>query len=217
MPVTLAANALTTLAAVKDALSVTDSAFDDRITRLINGASDSIGKYCGGRIFGRVVDRVERVAGYGTELIHLEVTPVESITSIVVREQTLDPSEYAIRDPETGSIWRDGAWPWTAPLELSASPHRAAGLEERAIVVTYTGGYALAGVSRTPGTYPQPYDLEEACISLAVYRYRKLGKDPSMYSESIGRTSRAFSGKLEGALDIPPYIAGTIDQYLRVR
>lgn len=215
MTVALQANALTTLAAVKDALNITDSSKDDALTRGVNSASDSIEKYCN-RKFARNPAIIELVAGFGTELVHLEVTPVESITSVVINGVTVDPSEYYIKRPETGSVWRSNGWLWTAGVDLSASPHRRAGFEELAFTFTYVGGFATAANDRTPGTYPQPSDLEEACIQLAVYRYRKLGRDLAVQSEQIGRTNRAYVGyRVDGPPDIPPFVSGILDGYRR--
>lgn len=215
MPLALAANALTTLQAVKDALNITDTSKDDMLTRGVNAASDSIEKYCN-RQFARNAAMVENVAGFGTELIHLARTPVESIASVVINGVTVDPSEYYVKRPETGSVWRSNGWAWTAGVDVSASPHRRAGFEELAFTVTYAGGFALAQNNRTPGTYPQPSDLEEACIHLAVYRFRKLGRDVAVQSEQIGRTNRAYVGyRVDGPPDIPPFIIGTLDGYRR--
>lgn len=213
----LAANALTALATLKTELGITDSSLDSVLERLINGASDTIEKYCG-RKFARAT-LTERVKGYGTELIHLERTPVESLTSITVDGTTVSASEYRLQDADKGGVWRRGLWPWTAGTDDSVSPHPRAGFEEDSIVVVYVGGYALAANSRTPGTYVQPYDLEEACLQLAVHRYRSRGRNLGLVGEAVGNASRQYQGsgeELSDQLGIPTPIAGILNGYRRM-
>lgn len=213
----LAANALTKLATLKTELGISDASLDAVLERIINGASDSIEKYCG-RKFARAAALSERVKGYGTELIHLERTPVETLTSITIDGTTVDASEYRLRDAEVGSVWRRNLWPWTAGTDDSVAPHPRAGFEEDSIVVVYTGGYALAQNDRTPGTYAQPYDLEEACLQLAVHRYRVRGRNLGLLGETVGNASRQYAGGEQlGELGIPAPIAGLLDGYRKVR
>lgn len=270
----LRANALTSLESLKAELGITNDDSDAILARLINGATDTIEQYCD-RKFAYDSAWVEKVAGFGTELVHLEHSPVWAITSVKIDGQLISADDYAIKDGEVGSLWSGLPWPDTSPLEVSTSPHRRVGYEERAIEVTYAGGYALVGDGRiasdcpeweaarayssvgekvtnrgrvyklvTAGTsagsggptgmstsitdgsavwdflcpaYPQPTDLEEACLQLAVFRFRRRGRDMSLQQEQIGRTSRAWAGSAGGPDGIPRAIRDVLDGYARAR
>lgn len=272
--VPLQSNALTTIATLRTELGL-DSSSDDILARLINGASDSIERYCG-RKFGYVSGLVEKVRGYGTELLHVERYPVWQVTDVVINGQDFNSDYWKISKWETGTLFAWNTWPDTAPVELSASPHPRAGFEDKAIAITYCGGFALPAADRiasdapawvadtayqagskvtngdnvyvgnTAGTaaasgdgptgmgtaiadgagtllwdflcpaFPLPTDLEEACLQLCVFRYRRRGKDLSIQNEMIGRTSRMYTGRIAGPDGIPQAIQDVLDMYKQV-
>ncbi len=65
--------------------------------------------------------------------------------------------------------------------------------------------------------FPQPTDLEEACLQLAVYRFRKRGRDVGTYSETVGRATRSYAGRQSGPEGIPGAIMDILDMYKSVR
>lgn len=224
----LSANALTTVAALETALSL--SGTGTALEIFINAASDMIEGYVGRKLGRQTV--TEYVKGYGTPLVHLERTPIESVTS-VAEERGSSPAltqdtDFRIEDRDKGTLERiDSDWPDSADVELSASPHRRSGMERPSIKVVYVGGYALAGVARahtspTPAAdavvVDQPYDLELACIQLATHLYRFQGRSLGLTAKQVGNASEQYgAGSGSSTPAIPAPIMDMLDDYRRVR
>ena len=176
----LPANALTSLQTVKDELGIGagDNSVDAKLERLVGVASNAIEKFCN-RKFARQTETNARVAGYGTPRLTLDRTPIVSITSISLDNETVDPSEYYVEDADIGWVHRqDSSWEWTQP----AGGERGYVPEERRYLVTYVGGYYLPWDEAH--TRDLPYEIEEACLIAVVSRFRASGKHANAQAET---------------------------------
>lgn len=204
--------ALSTLAAFQALGSAQAALSSTRAEALINGASDSIVRFCG-REFHRQVGKVEDVAAYDSSNLRLALTPIETLTSIVFDGVAVDIAGVTI-DAGAGLLYRPEGWAWTASIARAIREYALPGSEAKVVRVTYTGGYALPQNNRTPGI-GLPYDLEEACLALATYRMSMTPKNQGLSAEQAGNASRSFSGGK--APDLPDYIVGMLEGYARVR
>lgn len=200
--------ALTTLATVRSELSLTSSADDTYLCRLIEGASDFIAQYCNRDFYKATV--TEKVKGFGAVRIVLSRTPIISIASISYLGSTIDSDSYEIENASTGFLYRSAGWNWTAQLWLNTTDDVAVGSERAAFSATYTGGYVTPNQS---GTRTLPYDLEDVCIQLVTQRYRRRGQDASVESESLGDYDVTYAGRNEDRL--PASAKRVLDGYKR--
>ncbi|MEE6450528.1 head-tail connector protein [Gottfriedia acidiceleris] len=106
----LAANALTTLDAVKSYLKIdsTQTYDDDRLIGLINACSTAIEDYCKRKFKEQTL--TEDYDGTGTKYLLLDQYPVKSITSVAIEGITLDPSGYKINKKTGNLIRKNSCW-----------------------------------------------------------------------------------------------------------
>lgn len=222
----LSANALTSVAQLESALELLGAGAT--LEFWINAASDAIEAHCG-RKFARQT-YTEYVKGYGSPLIHLENGPIESITSCAEDRGSsvlVQDTDFRIEDRDKCSLERiDSVWPDTADVELTASPHRRAGMERPRIKVVYVAGYALAGANRAH-TNPapavdavvvdQPFDLELACVELATLMYRSKGRNLALTGKQVGNASEQYAGGVAGVPAIPTSITDKLERYRKYR
>lgn len=181
--------ALTTLATAKDELGISDTSQDDRIERCILQASAACQGFTD-RDF-RKESTVERLQASGTRRLVLGRTPLASITSVVVDDETLDATEYEIEDAAAGLLYRENGWPRIDAVVVgSIARDPIAGTAKRDVVVTYTGGYVLPNDSS--GTRDLPYDVEQACVLTVVSIYRGRGRDRAVASKGTGDASVSY-------------------------
>lgn len=218
--INLQANALTTLAVVEDELGLASDAgvVDTRLNRYINAASDFLARECN-RVFERNDAVVEHLRGFGgTELRPRTRLPILALTSVVVDGTAVDLADDVIVADDGESIIRRSGWPWTAAW-AAGNTRRAAGSEYPDIVVTFKGGFVTrpqADVAPLAGAFTGqpvtlPGDLEDACIQLAVSRWRGRGNDVRVRSDAGQNQSRTFGGE-----PVPPEIEGVIAHYRRI-
>jgi hypothetical protein len=188
----LASNALTTVAKVKDDLGLTDSTKDSVVIRMINSASSAIENYCR-RTFGRATE-TQTLRGSGTHELALARTPLVSITSVAFDGETDSSGNYKIHDADAGLVWKDSTWIPEPPWYPGASGFPVVGAGERLYSVVYVGGYILPKDGKADGTTTLPADLEEACILTAVSQYRNRGGDRRVTSKALGDASVAYGG-----------------------
>lgn len=176
---------LTTLDVAAGALGV--SAADPKLPRLIGAASEAIRRYIGRPQLHYSASIVEKLPGYAGQVrLYLGAVPLISVASVVLPDGTsLGPTEYVVEDLITGALYRRDGWPFTG---VDAGGVLYA--EEKAIVVTYAGGWVTPAQS---GTRTLPYDLEHACILAVVSAYRSEPRDASIASESLGDYSVSFA------------------------
>lgn len=180
----LAANALTTLEAVKADLRITHADDDVWLTRMINRLSTSAERYCG-RPFGRAEDVVEDVRQDGqSRWLYLRRMPIESVASVeLAAGGTVAASEYRLAERGTEEIGalvlKSGTWP-TAPLYASNPTRVYPDEDDVTATVTYTGGYVLPkdGPAVDPAV-DLPPDIEDAVIAAVADQYlaREAGRN----------------------------------------
>lgn len=202
----LAANALTSLAAVSEDLGITLGTDKSQLARFINAASDMIEGYCN-RKFARTVVVEEKVAGRGEKTLLVERAPLVSIEEISYDGTALDEDGYEIHNAGAGIIYNKfSVWSWDTPYVqgASATPYPAA--ERKLYAVSYTGGFLLPCAD----SRDLPYDLEQACIDLVVSKYNRKGEDPNIKSEKISKWSATY-----GDWMIPPRVQAILNIYRR--
>lgn len=206
MPVAAAANALTTVSAVRDTVGSGPST--DYLQRLINAASQAIENYLG-RPLGRATyadETPESLAGTGDEWLRVSRYPIESVEEILIGTTEVvagtDTDEYSLtQGGAKGRIYRAAGWPRTVPatdcLTLDPDNRRP----YYTITVAYTGGYLLPGAAPPdPDTsIPLPADIEQACIDEVVARYSR--PTPHIASE---KTPGGWERRFSNPGDAPP-------------
>lgn len=185
--------ALTTVANVKTFLGISVSTYDTLIEDLIDGCTDWIEKYCGGRRFFN--DGSTAVTTYfdGGEVDRLKMRlflpnfPILAITSVSYRSGTYDSptwnaysasSDY-IRKDTTGELYFPGGLP--------------SGVQN--IRVVYRGGYTTL-----------PDDLIVACTRIVAKVFGKR-KAQGVLNESIGGGSLAWNESMD------PEVKSILDSY----
>ncbi len=190
----LATNALTTLATVKTELGIADASKDDQLSRYINVISDLIADYCN-RIFYWEEDIEEAVAGFASNFLVVSRTPLLEISSIEYDGEELDATTYNIDTADSGKIYRSTPWIWTARAEETPTQDPVPGSEKKLYTVTYDGGYVTPEQEGAPTPVRTlPWVLEDACIRLVVDRYRGSGKPTNIKSEKLLSWSVGYGG-----------------------
>lgn len=189
----LEANALTTLATVKEELGISTTQWDAQLERRINVASDAIQTYLG-RPLERATVTSERVKGYGDQRILLLRTPVVSITSIIYGGATIDAAGYYIENADAGIVFRSSGWEWTA-IERTDSilQEKQPGTEEGLLLVTYVGGWQTPAQG---GTRTLPFDIEQACVDTVVQGWRNKGKYQNLQNETELQADASWRGEM---------------------
>lgn len=224
----LEANALVPYETVRDELGLSGTTDQAKIERYINVASERIAQYCN-RVFRWSSGITENVAGFGAIHLRLSRTPLLTITSVKIDGTLLAVGEYAIDDAAAGLLVRktgvDGvarAWPWTTHRRPDIAQDPFPGAEEKLIEVVYTGGYVTdvqKGSGGAPSVRTLPFDLEQACVDLAVIAYRRKGEAQDVVSESVQGASitydRGYDRGAEDRSGIPAGIRAVLDKYAR--
>jgi hypothetical protein len=216
----LAANALTTLAALNAALKLTSDAGgaqDQAVERVINEASSFVEKYCG-VTFRRQDGIVESLKGFGRNILRVARRPIISITSIAIDGGALDASTYVIEDADAGKIYAVAGWPWTAQRAPGISQSPVPRTEDPSrIVVTYSAGYVTQkqiddSTVFTPPTSTRtlPWDLEGAVLRLATSWWLARGRDGAEAARSF--EASGVTWRPDG---IPPDVTAVLRQYKR--
>ncbi len=205
-------NALTTLADVKTALSISGSTQDALLEALILTASEAIEKYCS-RSFKQVVGKTEKLEGWGTPTLFPSLTPISALTSITY-EGSPGVSYDVTRMLFDRSFieWLDGRFPHTAFLqEGTIDPVLQAGTERRLITVVYTGGYVLPN-DPSPTCPP---GLQLACTRLAAHLFRSIARDESVAAESVGDAALQFVTSVDVSTSLPVTVRMLLAGYKR--
>lgn len=170
------------------------SSADARLPRLIQVASDAVRGYLRRARLHYGAAIVEKVRGFGTKRLVLDVCPIVSIASIVMPDgSTVDASEYVIEEAEAGLMQRDAGWLNTGVTKPGLLYDLVdAGTQKPSIVVTYAGGWVTPAQVVSPLVRSLPFDIEEATIQTAVGLYRRGGADGTIGSESLGDYSVSY-------------------------
>lgn len=225
----LPTNALTTVAAVCGELSLSvptpGSAEEVDLERRIGAASSAIERYCD-RKFAKVVDFVERVPGFGSDVLFLTRVPLLSVAKVEYEGEEVTATEYEAtpsdEDAEAGLLRRaydaPGTWEWTALCSRGASGGKQAGAERRAYAVTYTAGYVLPKDDAPDNPRTLPFDVEQACILVVSAGVASKGRDTSVSSETVlsASVSYAAPGANLGVSGLPLEAERLLAPYRRV-
>lgn len=183
---------LTTTAAVKTELGITDTSEDAKIAGWITDASKAAALICN-RVFLQetvketIRDNNANVFGPRHESIVLTRNPVSSIASVTLNGETLVEGTDFECDYTTGILYRlDG----TVPVDWRF----------RYMVIQYTAGYASNAI---------PPDLARGIIGLVKLFRATATRDPSLRSENI--LSGLYSYTLFGPNDSPTGIPADVE------
>jgi hypothetical protein len=161
---------LTTLATVKDELSITTNVSDATLKRYISSASAAAAQYCN-RVFPveAVSDTFLKIRDprrglfYGRiEPLQLSRWPVIAVASLIEDGTTLVEGTGFLVNYVIGSVTR---------LGLTGLP---VAWRHCDIVITYTAGYD-----------PLPPDVEDAIVRMVTRRYSAKGRDPNLKQQSV--------------------------------
>ena len=200
----LAANALTTVAALETELGITPASETTYCETLINRASQAIERYCN-RIFYQTAGIVELVPGYGGNRLIVSRAPVTALTAVAFNGSALTLADFEIHEAEAGVIRCVKPLLWSTVVLPNIERDAYPGEERKLYSVTYTGGYATI-----------PVDVEEACLIAAVDRYRRRGQAASVKSERLLSYSVAYhddEASIESGL--PPSARGLLAPFVR--
>ncbi len=144
--------ALTTLSDVKETLGINNSSQDNLIKRKINHATLAIESYCNlayDHHFKSTVYTDEQYDGSGSDQMFLRMSPVTTFTSFSIRTTTQNDDSWDVIDSQLYFVDMPSG---VIDLLFSQS------LQWNKFKVTYEAGYATI-----------PFDLSEACVTLASY------------------------------------------------
>lgn len=137
---------LTTKAAVKADLGISDATHDAVLDRMIDAASDAARGFTN-RSFA--AERIrEVVSGQGDEFLSLRRTPLHAIVSVISDGMPIVDYDFDQSDRDAGLLYRKNRWDWGAPLQRhTVERYRLPGREERKYAVDYRGGYLLPDIT----------------------------------------------------------------------
>lgn len=165
-------------------------AVDANLTRLNKAVDAHVKKFCG-RTFERLVDRVEYVRGYYSDMVFLREDPVESITEVRIDPTAKFGADTIVTD--LTAFWTEGNRLYYRGGYFDEGP--------RVGKITLTSGYA-AGAA-------MPADLTDVVIQLIAEKLNQ-GFSERLKSESIGSYSYT---RFDGA--ITPAIRAVLNSYKR--
>ncbi len=186
------ATRLTTLAAAKVELQVTDGADDAYLAMLIDQASDAVRSWCQRTFAAETVRETIHLSACTTALM-LARWPIITVVSVEIDGTAEDSANVEIED--AGFLHR------LADSRLVSWP---AGR----IVVEYQAGYVLPGASgRT-----LPNDVERAALSLVKSSWFARTRDPMVRSETVegAGSTDYFSGTFSR---LPPDVESLLSVY----
>lgn len=216
MPLSLATNALTTLATVAGDLGITTpGASDDALIRLINAASGAIEQYVQRRLY-REAAIVEKVPGHGSQRLLLSRTPINALTSILRDGLAVD--SVVIEDAERGFLRLDQGFLSTARLWGGVIAHEPLpGSEDPAYVVTYDGGWVTPAQEGSPTPVRTlPWDLEQAAIVTCRAWWKARQRDPSIIQERLMSWAATYASDESSPLELPQGVKALLEPYRRL-
>ncbi|MEZ0060903.1 hypothetical protein ABIF26_006446 [Bradyrhizobium elkanii] len=189
---------LTTLAVVKDELSITGGASDGTLRRYITSASAAAAQYCN-RVFQVETVRDEfwpdrdcsPVFG-GLDVLQLSRWPVESVATLTESGAELGEDIDFRVEPKTGQVIR---------LDAAGNARRWGTCP---IVAQYDAGYPTV-----------PADVADAVTRMVTKRFSAKGRDASLRSESIPGVRDVTYWIATGAEagNLTPDVADVLDNY----
>lgn len=205
--------ALITTQQLRDVLGTTSTSDDSLMQSMCNRATAELSGYLGYPLIRNVYS--ETVAGFGSNELQVSRVPVLSVESIYYSTQLVESTSYVIDNPSAGILSRDLGWAWTAGLQYELTGHVAPNSELKRFTIVYEAGYALSGSTAagwlTTGE-PVPYEIEDALLAAATFRYKAKSRDLSITSKRIGDLSISYAENLTGGL---PNTITNLVQHLR--
>jgi len=202
MPVTLASNALTVVAAVTERTGTTYS--NDRVTRAINAASNAIEDYLGRPLGYATItaDDPEEHQGLGYPTLWLIRAPIVSITSVKIDD--VADTEWTRSDAwdALGKLYRASGWPASPATWNDVTRDPDFGSLAYNIKVAYVGGHYLPfddDGSPPAGATRLPYHIEEVAINEAIAACQRLPNANNITEEvTPGGWRRKYGGSSAG-------------------
>lgn len=193
MAISLAANALTTLAAAQSHVSDVTVASEDKIKRLINVASEFIAREVG-RVLHQGAVAAELHAGQGHVRLYLKRYPILSAGLVVSFDGTaLAAADFEIDSLDEGVLYKRSGWAWIPQSLPGAVYEPIAGSEEKLYSVAYTGGYVTPSQETPSNARTLPWDLEQVCLELVGQLFVRSTRDPTITSEKIGSWGASYA------------------------
>jgi len=178
--------ALTTLAAVKLYMGITDTSLDTQIAALIPRAQVGIESYISRSI--ELGARTETRDGNGGTVMMLREHPVASVQSLTIDGITI---------PQAAAAGRPG-WRLTSQRLILLNGYRF-NADVQNVDVAYTAGFATV-----------PGDIEQACIEVVALMYRRPDHLDFSSKTLAGETIAYLTG------DMTPSAKATLKDYRRV-
>lgn len=214
MPLT--PQALTTLAQLRTELGLASDEGDaSQLEARIERASAAIATYLGAPLHYQA-GIVERVVGWGAQRLTVTRRPLRAVSEVALMilstAEVVDADTYEIEDAAQGWLLKTGGtWAWTT-AGVGLTPDGVAGQERQGYRVTYTGGWITPGLATGELVRDLPYDIEEACLQLAVLSWRTKGRDASIRERKLLSGSIKYGDTSEGAAGI----LASLDHYRRI-
>lgn len=206
----LSSNALTTYAAARDALGLSNDdpeSAKDILERIINAVSSAMSKRSN-RQFHRQTVTAERHGTNGSPRLCLKVCPVISVSSVTINApdgtvyDTVTTTSYYIEDADAGFLAKPSGWANTAflPFGIGGTGLNQPDEPEKRIRVTYVGGWITPEQARLDSLLPVPLglvrdlpqDIEDACIQSVVSVFRRDGQDRNVIAENSQTVSKSW-------------------------
>jgi hypothetical protein len=179
----------------------TDTAVMAILARMVKQASDAIASYCD-RVFLKQEYR-ETLPGYGGPTLVLAVWPVVSVSQVLADGTAV--TDYTLQDPESGLLYRETGWGWSALQQGRLAPKPVPYSEEFIYQVDYIAGYDGPDelLPNLPG------DVERAAIETAKNWFQNRARNKSITEVTQG-LSLAVSYTDS---DLPPIALRLLSRY----
>jgi len=194
---------LTTLEAVKNELSLTNTADDAFLSDLIDQASDIVRTWCG-RSFALEGVRETLHHNRPGASVMLSRWPVASIDAVTIDGRVFDPVNFQAEDG-AGIVYRIGADGCTASWPSGRT------------VIEYTAGYVLPNDDNSAEP-TLPKDIERAAIILVKTAYFARGRDPLIRTEDVSgiASTTYWVGGFGNGATLPPDVEGLLSPHRQV-
>jgi hypothetical protein len=202
---------LASLSQFKSVLSVTSTDNDDLMTDVLKNATGAIESYLGRTL--RRQTYYEKVASYGSMFLQVSNTPVQSISRILKDDFLVSSTEYEIARAESGSIYRQYGWSWTAGTVTDLVPHALPGTERLSFAVEYKGGYVES--TSTSTDLGMPPSIVQATIEVGKAWYSGRGRNPLVKMKKVGDYSIEYNDQM-GKAELPKSALALLQDFQRV-
>ena len=165
-------DSLVSLTSLKTLLGTTTTDDDDLMTDILKRMTNAVEDYIGYPL--RRQTYYEKIASYGSMVLQVKNTPVQSISRILKDDVLISSTEYELGLPESGHIYRPYGWSWTAGTVTDLVPHAMPGTERKNFSVEYIAGYVES--TSTSTDEGMPLALQEAGLEISKAWYKNVGK-----------------------------------------